>query len=167
MRVATGVSPQSCLVTVSFCRRFERGAITPQSFQLHKENLLRMVSYCENAHDCRCCLRHLHIACIAVIGRDVSCVCRRALQLSYFGETTFDRAQCKGEHHHDYIRHHCCRHHHSSPGTCDNCRAGVPHEQQDFTAYALALMELMEGVTRSAYVCCVLLVILLRLPIEP
>ena len=79
------------------CSRFERGAITPQSFQLHKapipvahsttshntphntqstchishtrvaltcaihailtcsiqENLLRMVSYCENTHECR------------------------------------------------------------------------------------------------------------------
>jgi hypothetical protein len=38
-------------------RRFERGAITPQSFQLHKENLLRMVSYCENTHECRCIAR--------------------------------------------------------------------------------------------------------------
>ena len=33
-------------------------------------------------------------------------------------------------------------------GTCDNCRAGVLHEQQDFTAFALALLELMEGVSR-------------------
>jgi len=45
-----------------FRRRFERGAITPQSFQLHKDNLLRMVSYCENTHECRCVTPHSHLA---------------------------------------------------------------------------------------------------------
>jgi superfamily II DNA helicase RecQ len=45
-----------------FRRRFERGAITPQSFQLHKDNLLRMVSYCENTHECRCATPHSHLA---------------------------------------------------------------------------------------------------------
>ena len=85
-------------------RRFERGAITPQSFQLHKENLLRMVSYCENTHECRCIARdtparvvfalsHTHTPTLALT------LIRRALQLSYFGETTFDRAQCKGAPH--------------------------------------------------------------------
>lgn len=80
-------------------RRFERGAITPQSFQLHKENLLRMVSYCENTHECRCSFIAAAFQPIPACngcGLPLIVCTRRALQLSYFGETTFNRAQCKG-----------------------------------------------------------------------
>lgn len=55
-------------------------------------------------------------------------LCRRTLQLEFFGET-FDRSKCKE--------------------TCDNCRAGREAEGRDLTEEALAMLQLLTEMTQQ------------------
>jgi len=78
--------------------------------QTHVENLWRMVAFCENKTDCR-----------------------RAMQLSYFGEN-FDRQICK-----------------SSPNSvCDNCSSSVNFVQVDVTEDCIAIVNAVNDLCGSA-----------------
>ncbi|KAF4955377.1 hypothetical protein FSARC_11863 [Fusarium sarcochroum] len=59
--------------------------------------------------------------------------CRRTEILRYFGED-FEPAQCKK--------------------TCDNCKAGLTFEQQDFSEYAIAAIKVIEAQNRITAVQC-------------
>ncbi|XP_072038098.1 uncharacterized protein [Amphiura filiformis] len=103
--------PAECILYYSYSdvtrlrRMMERDSGSYEARKTHIDNLYRMVQYCENQVDCR-----------------------RAQVLNYFGETGYDRENCRA----------------SRQSTCDNCMSKQTFTALDVTEEAKAIVKFIK-----------------------
>ncbi|XP_054756184.2 recQ-like DNA helicase BLM [Lytechinus pictus] len=92
-------------------RMIEKGSDNYNAIKVHVDNLYGMVQYCDNMADCR-----------------------RAIMLSYFGETGYNREICRR----------------SRETTCDNCQSSASFVEVDVTKEAKGLVQFVGDVSGNS-----------------